>query len=44
MSPHHTVAKTQPLSTGAEQKHRDRVLGEGEKDSFHCFARQRKPQ
>ena len=35
------VAKTQPLFTGAEQKHGDRVLGEVEKSSFYCFARQR---
>ena len=28
------VAETLPLSTSAKQKHGDRVLGEGEKDSF----------
>ena len=28
------IAKTWPLFTTAEQKHRDRVLGEVEKDSF----------
>ena len=28
------VAKIQPLSAGAELKHRNRVLGKGEKDSF----------
>ena len=38
------VAKTQPLFTGAEQEHGDRVLGEVEKSSFYCFARQRAPQ
>ena len=38
------VAKTQPLFTDAEQKHGDRVLGEVEKSSFYCFARQKRPQ
>ena len=38
------VAKTRPLFTGAEQEHGDRVLGEVEKSSFYCFARQRAPQ
>ena len=38
------VAKTQPLFTSAQQKHGDRVLGEVEKSSFYCFARQRAPQ
>ena len=38
------VAKTQPLFTGAEQKHGDRVLGEVEKSSFYRFAWQRGPQ
>ena len=28
------LAKTQPLSTSAKKKRRDRVLGEGEKNSF----------
>ena len=32
-----------PLFTGAEGKHRDRVLGEVEK-TFYCFARQRASQ
>ena len=32
------------LSTSAELKCRDGVLGKGEKDSLYCFARQRKPQ
>ena len=38
------VAKTWPLFSGTKEKGRDRVWGEGEKDSFHCFARQRMPQ
>ena len=39
-----SAAETWPLPTGAKQKCRDRVLGEGGKDSFYCFARQRGPQ
>ena len=38
------VAKAWPLSTSAKWKHGDRVWGEGEKDSFYCFARQKRPQ
>ena len=38
------VAETQPLSQGAEQKHEERVLGEGEKNSFYHFARKRRAQ
>ena len=33
-----------PQSTGAREKHGDRVLGEGEKNSFYYFARQRRPE
>ena len=32
------------LRVVAKKKRGDRVLGEGEKDSFNCFARQRRPQ
>ena len=39
-----SVARTRPLSTGAKQKRRSRVLGEGKKHSFYCFARQRRPE
>ena len=38
------VAETQPLSQGAEKKHEERVLGEGGKNSFYRFARQRRSQ
>ena len=41
---HLSVAETWPLFTGAEQKHRDRILGEVGKSSFYFFARQRQPQ
>lgn len=37
------VAEIWPLSTSAELKHRE-SLGKREKDSFYCFARQRRPQ
>ena len=39
-----SVAETRPLSTGAKENCRDRVLGEGENDSFYCFVRQRRPE
>ena len=39
-----SVAETWPLFTGAEQKHRNRILGEVGKSSFYFFARQRQPQ
>ena len=38
------VAETRLLFTGAKKKSGDRVLGEVEKNSFYCFARQRRPQ
>lgn len=38
------VAETWLLAAGAKQKHGGRVPGEGEKESFHCFARQRETQ
>ena len=39
-----SIAKTQPLYTGLELNLGDRVLGEAEKNSFYCFARQKGPQ
>ena len=33
------IAGTWPLSTSAQWKLGNNVLGEGEKDSFYCFAR-----
>ena len=42
--PLYLVAQTQPLPTGAEEKHGDIVLDKGENNSFYCFARQRRPQ
>ena len=38
------VAEIRPLSAGAELKHRDRVLGKGEKDSFIALPGKGRPQ
>ena len=38
------LQKSWPLFSGAEYKNRDSVLGEVEKSSFNCFAKQRGPQ
>ena len=41
--PQRIVAETQPLSPG-DSRNADRIMSEGEKDSFYCFAKQKRPQ